>query len=102
MNFKRVLCTEEASITIMIRLMIGVVFLSEELQKFLFADDLGIGRFQKIDLPNPEFLSPLIATFEILCGSFILLGLITGIGAADYNYARKSHGLVYATRKYFQ
>jgi uncharacterized membrane protein YphA (DoxX/SURF4 family) len=57
--------------------MVGLVFLSEGIQKFLFADKLGSGRFAKIGLPSPEFLGPFVGTFEIVCGVLVLLGLLT-------------------------
>nr|DAC74677.1 TPA_exp: membrane protein, distant similarity to thiosulphate:quinone oxidoreductase DoxD [Elizabethkingia anophelis] len=57
--------------------MVGAVFLSEGIQKFLFADTLGAGRFAKIGLPNPEFLGPFVGSFEIVCGFLILIGLLT-------------------------
>ena len=62
---------------ILIRLMVGAVFLSEGIQKFLFSDQLGAGRFLKIGLPMPELLGPFVGTFEIVCGSLVLLGLMT-------------------------
>jgi DoxX-like protein len=62
---------------ILIRLLVGAVFLSEGIQKFLFPDQLGAGRFVKIGLPMPELLGPFVGTFEILCGSLVLLGLLT-------------------------
>lgn len=57
--------------------MIGAVFLSEGIQKFLFPDQLGPGRFLEIGLPMPELLGPFVGTFEIVCGSLVLLGLLT-------------------------
>ena len=77
MSFKRIVTTDHASTTILIRGTVGLVFLSEGIQKFLFANKLGSGRFEKIGLPNPEFLGPFVGTFEILCGTLILLGLLT-------------------------
>lgn len=62
---------------ILIRLMIGGVFLSEGIQKFLFPDEVGAGRFEKIGLPSPEILGPLVGCFEITCGTLVLLGLLT-------------------------
>jgi uncharacterized membrane protein YphA (DoxX/SURF4 family) len=62
---------------ILIRFMVGAVFLSEGTQKFLFPDQLGAGRFLKIGLPMPEFLGPFVGSFEIVCGSLVLLGLLT-------------------------
>lgn len=78
---QRILHTHDRSTTLLIRLMVGAVFLSEGIQKFLFADELGTGRFAKIGLPNPEFLGPFVGTFEILCGALILLGLFTRLAA---------------------
>ena len=61
----------------LIRLMVGAVFLSEGIQKFLFPEELGAGRFLKIGLPMPDLLGPFVGTFEIACGSLVLLGLLT-------------------------
>lgn len=77
MNFRRYLSTDASSTTVLIRLMVGAVFLSEGIQKFLFASKLGSGRFAKIGLPDPNFLGPFVGAFEILCGSLVLIGLLT-------------------------
>lgn len=69
--------TDNSKTTILIRLMVGAVFLSEGIQKFLFPDELGAGRFAKIGLPSPEFLGSFVGTFEIICGALILIGLLT-------------------------
>lgn len=61
--------------------MVGAVFLSEGIQKFLFPDKLGSGRFEKIGLPNPAFLGPFVGSFEILCGALVLMGLITRLAS---------------------
>jgi len=39
---------------ILVRFMVWFVFLSEGLQKFLFPDVRGTGRFEKIGLPEPH------------------------------------------------
>ncbi|MBM3883715.1 MAG: DoxX family protein [Verrucomicrobia bacterium] len=62
---------------LLIRLMVGSVFLSEGIQKFLFPADIGAGRFAKIGLPSPEFLGPFVGSFEIACGILVLLGLLS-------------------------
>jgi putative oxidoreductase len=67
--------------TILIRCMVGAVFLSEGIQKFLFPDQRGVGRFIKIGLPEPEFLATLVGVTEIACGALILLGLLTRLAA---------------------
>lgn len=73
--------TDSSRTTILIRLMVGAVFLSEGIQKFLFADKLGAGRFAKIGLPNPDFLGPFVGSFEIICGTLLLSGLFTRLAA---------------------
>ncbi|RDC57828.1 DoxX family protein [Pedobacter chinensis] len=79
--FQKTLKTDNAGSTIIIRLMIGAVFLSEGIQKFLFPEKLGAGRFAKIGLPNPDFLGPFVGIFEITCGILILIGLFTRLSA---------------------
>ena len=69
--------SDAPALVILIRLMVGAVFLSEGIQKFLFPDQLGAGRFLKIGLPLPDLLGPFVGSFEIVCGSLVLLGLLT-------------------------
>lgn len=61
--------------------MVGGIFLSEGLQKFLFADEVGVGRFAKIGLPAPELLAPFVGCVEMVCGVCVLLGLLTRVAA---------------------
>lgn len=61
----------------LIRLMVGAVFLSEGIQKFLYPEVRGVGRFIKIGLPAPEFFGYFVPSFEIVCGVLILIGLLT-------------------------
>lgn len=63
--------------SILIRLIVGLIFLSEGIQKFLFPELTGPGRFLKIGFSNPEFWAYFTAAFEIICGTFILMGLFT-------------------------
>ncbi|WMJ72924.1 DoxX family protein [Cytophagaceae bacterium ABcell3] len=78
---KKLLSTDQARVTILIRIMVSIVFLSEGIQKFLFPDIRGVGRFEKIGLPEPEFLGFFVGGFEVLCGALILLGLLTRLAA---------------------
>lgn len=78
---KKLLQTDRSFTTLLIRLMVGGVFLSEGIQKFLFPAIRGAGRFEKIGLPSPDFLGSFVGTFEILSGAFILLGLFTRLAA---------------------
>ena len=77
----RVLGTNAPDWTILIRVMVGAVFLSEGLQKFLFAAERGAGRFARIGLPLPDVLGPFVGSFEIACGALVLLGLATRLAA---------------------
>ncbi len=61
----------------LIRLAVGMIFLTEGIQKFLFPDLLGTGRFMKIGFPDPAFWAYFTGTFEIVCGSLVLLGCMT-------------------------
>jgi uncharacterized membrane protein YphA (DoxX/SURF4 family) len=61
----------------LIRLMVGVVFLSEGLQKFLFPALRGPGRFAEIGFPAPEFFGYGVGLVEVLCGTLLLIGLYT-------------------------
>src|SRR5580700_7260432 len=63
--------------TIFIRLLVGAVFLSEGIQKFLFPAALGVGRFTKIGIPAPQFFAPFVGVVEILCGALLIVGLFT-------------------------
>jgi Predicted membrane protein len=78
---KSLLKTDNAPTTVIIRLMVGLVFFSEGIQKFLFPDKLGTGRFAEIGLPNPDFLAPCVGAFEIACGTLLLFGLFTRFAA---------------------
>lgn len=66
---------------IVIRILVGWVFVSEGIQKFLFPVALGWGRFAKIGLPHPHVLAPVVGIVEIVCGALVILGLWTRIAA---------------------
>jgi putative oxidoreductase len=78
---KKLLQTDNSRTTILIRLMVGLVFFSEGIQKFLYPLDRGAGRFAKIGFPAPEFLGNFVGSFETACGLLILLGLFTRFAA---------------------
>jgi putative oxidoreductase len=63
--------------TILIRLIVGGVFLTEGIQKFLFPGELGVGRFVKIGIPVPEVMAPFVGVVEIVGGTLLLVGLLT-------------------------
>lgn len=74
---RRLLASNAPTAVVIIRLMVGAVFLSEGIQKFLFPADVGAGRFERIGIPSPELVAPLVGCFEIVCGALLLLGLFT-------------------------
>ena len=61
----------------LIRWMVGGVFLSEGIQKFLYSEQLGVGRFAKIGIPAPEFFAPFVGAVEIVFGICLVIGLLT-------------------------
>jgi putative oxidoreductase len=66
---------------ILIRLVVGGVFLSEGIQKFLFPADLAAGRFAKIGIPAPGVMGPFVGIVEIVCGGLIIIGLLTRLAS---------------------
>src|SRR5438874_6045884 len=79
--FKRMLATDAPAAVVLVRLLVGGVFLSEGVQKFLFPEALGVGRFSKIGIPAPEIMAPFVGVCEVVCGSLFLLGLLTRFAA---------------------
>lgn len=78
---RRILRTHAPVAVILIRLMVGGVFLSEGIQKFLYPEQLGVGRFAKIGIPQPEIMASVVGSFETVCGSLVILGLLTRLAA---------------------
>lgn len=70
-----------SSPTLIPRLIVGLVFLSEGLQKFITPDTVGAGRFAKIGFEHPEFWASFTGVFEIICGILILVGLLTRLAS---------------------
>ncbi len=62
---------------LLIRFAVGGVFLSEGIQKFLFPEELGFGRFAKIGIPVPGFTAPFVGFVEVVCGLLLVVGLFT-------------------------
>lgn len=79
--FQKIIQNNHAKTTLIIRLMVGIVFFSEGIQKFLFPATRGAGRFEKIGFPNPEFFGSFVGSFEMLCGGLILVGFLTRLAA---------------------
>ncbi len=76
-DFSTVWAGRSAKAVVLIRILAGWVFVSEGIQKFLFPDALGAGRFIKIGIPWPHAMAPFVGAVEIVCGSLVLAGLFT-------------------------
>jgi putative oxidoreductase len=72
--------TAQASV-ILVRFLVGWVFFSEGVQKFLFPAALGVGRFAKIGIPAPHFFAPFVGVVEIACGLLVIVGFLTRLAA---------------------
>jgi len=62
---------------VLIRVIVGYVFFVEGIQKYLYPDTLGIGRFIKIGIPYPHVMIHVSAGAEIICGALLIIGLLT-------------------------
>lgn len=74
---KRAGATSAPAAVILIRLVVGWIFLSEGIQKFLYPAALGVGRFAKIGIPHAHVLAPFVGVVEILFGAMLILGIAT-------------------------
>lgn len=75
MSVSRLLRADAPPAGVLIRLVVGLVFVSEGFGKFLYANAQGAGRFAKIGLPAPELLGPFVGALELGCGALLLVGL---------------------------
>ncbi len=66
---------------ILIRVIVGVVFLTEGVLKFVYPGELGAGRFAHIGLPFPHALAPCVGAVEIAAGGGLILGFYAGDAA---------------------
>ena len=64
-----------------VRVLVGLVFFSEGIQKFLLPDVLGVGRFTKIGIPLPQLSAPFVGFVEIVFGALLMVGLFTRLSA---------------------
>lgn len=62
---------------LLLRILVGWVFISEGIQKLYFPGTLGVARFAKIGIPAPHFSAPFVGGVEILCGALVIFGIYT-------------------------
>jgi putative oxidoreductase len=66
---------------ILVRVIVGLVFFTEGLLKFVLPGELGSGRFAHIGFPYPYLLAPIVGVVEIVAGAALMLGLYAGDAA---------------------
>jgi putative oxidoreductase len=69
--------------TVLIRLMVGGVFLWEGILKFVYKNQ-GVGRFTKIGIPAPHATAVLVGGLEILGGILLIAGFLTRLIAIPF------------------
>jgi len=77
----RILQTSDDGKMVFVRMIAGVVFVSEGIQKYLVVSLLGPSYFQDIGFGHPMFWSYFTGSFEIVCGLLVVAGLFTRIAA---------------------
>jgi putative oxidoreductase len=65
---------------LLIRLAVGLIFLTQGILKYI-DPNMGVVRFTRIGFPHPYFTAHFVASFEIVCGICVLLGLWTRVAA---------------------
>jgi putative oxidoreductase len=66
---------------IFIRIIVGLIFFSEGIQKYLVVSMLGPAYFKEIGFIHPMFWAYLTGAFEMFCGILILFGLLTRLAS---------------------
>jgi putative oxidoreductase len=72
----RLEATRAPAAVVLVRLLVGLVFLLEGILKFLQPEALGVGRFVRIGIPAPEAMAPLVGVCEILGGGLLVVGFL--------------------------
>ena len=78
---RRLFSTNAPAATVLVRLLVGSVFLSEGIQKLLYPAELAAGRFTKIGILAPEVMGSFVGGCEIVCGTLLIIGLLTRLAA---------------------
>jgi putative oxidoreductase len=66
---------------VIVRFLVGWVFLTEGFLKFLLPDELGVGRFTSIGIPSPQVMAPFVGVVESVGGALVIAGLFTRLAA---------------------
>lgn len=79
-----ILTTESDNKMIIIRLIVGLVFISEGIQKYLFLEVLGPDYFKELGFIHAYFWAYFTGACEIFCGILILFGLMTRLASLPF------------------
>ena len=77
----KILGTGNDNTTIIIRIIVGLIFISEGILKYKQVQWLGPGRFTELGFTHPFFWAYFTGAFEMLCGTLVLLGLFTRLAS---------------------
>ena len=77
----QILNTDIDKKTIFLRLIAGLIFISEGIQKYLYLEVVGPAFFSEIGFRDAFFWAYFTGAFEILCGTLILLGFLTRLAS---------------------
>jgi len=66
---------------LLVRIVVGLVFFTEGLLKFIEPGELGAGRFAHLGLPLPQVLAPFVGLVEVVAGGALMIGLYAGDAA---------------------
>jgi putative oxidoreductase len=80
-SLHQLISSNAARTVALVRFAIAFVFVTEGVQKFLYPDVLGVGRFAKIGIPAPEVMAPFVGIVEVVGGLLVLIGFLTRLGA---------------------
>ena len=79
--FQRTFDASSSASVLLVRALVGGVFLSEGIQKFLFPAALGVGRFIKIGIPYASTMAPFVGVVETVGGALLIVGLASRVVA---------------------
>lgn len=80
-NWNRLTQTQAPASNILVRFLVGLVFFFEGIQKLIYPDILGAGRFTDIGIPWPDVIGPFVGVVETTCGLLLLTGLLTRLAS---------------------
>ena len=81
MFWQRILASDAPAATIVLRLLVGAVFLLEGVKKFLFVGQWGARRFARIGIPDPQVLASFVGSIGVLCGLLLPVRLLTRLAS---------------------